>query len=363
MTRQDIQELQDKSHDPSVSILLPIYTDSAEDRHQTPIRLKNGLRAAEDQLLEQHERRDIEPILARLEQLSNEVDTRQRAQGLALFANKNYGKIFYLPVAVEERTVVNNSFATRDLVVAFARSPRYRVLSLTEKSAHLYEGERDQLRELEKGDFPVTREIPGVEVEVAGKFGTEPTRQHDGEEREYFNRVERALESIAANDPLPLALAGVERTIAYFDEVTPNKDKFNIIARLTGNFENLPLHELEEKIWPLVREHMFAGRKKACERLEEAVGTGRFAGGVSEVWRAANEGRIDTLLVEDDFRQAARRQENGLHLVEDGENGPDVIADVVDEIVEQVLNTSGDLTFLGNGELESRGRIAAILRY
>jgi len=366
MNHQDIQELQAIREYPSVSILLPVYSESADNRQQTPIRVKNLLREAENRLLKEFSKRDIAPLQSRLGELAEEIDYERGASGLALFANANFARLFYLPFAVAERVAVNHTFATRDVVIAYHRSPRYRVLSLTEKSAHLYEGVRDQLQEVERGGFPVTRAVEGVKTEWTGGFGVEQTSLHDAEEREYCNRVEHALESVADHDPLPLALAGVERTVAYFDEVTQHKGqgKFTIVARLTGNWENLPPHELEEKIWPLVQQGLKAGLDRVRQRAEDAIGAGRLATGLQEVWRAAREGRVDTVLVEDDYHQPARAQESGLHLVsEDEQAAPDVLDDAVDETIETVLNASGDVFFFESGQLAQYDRIAAILRY
>ena len=151
MNQQDIQELQAVREYPSVSILLPVYPQSADNRHQTPIRVKNLLREAEDRLLKEFDKRDIEPLQAQLGELAAQIDYDRRAFGLALFANANDARLFYLPFPVAERVMVNHTFATRDLVIARYRSPRYRVLSLTEKSAHLYEGALGQLHEVERG--------------------------------------------------------------------------------------------------------------------------------------------------------------------------------------------------------------------
>jgi hypothetical protein len=42
---------------------------------------------------------------------------------------------------------------------------------------------------------------------------------------------------------------------------------------------------------------------------------------------------------------------------------PDVLDDAVDETIEQVLNTGGDIVFFAAGELQEHEHIAAILRY
>jgi hypothetical protein len=371
MERKDIQELLAQNTYPSVSIFLPVYHAHAGDRQQTSVRIKNLLRQVEERLLQENSRRDITPIMERLEALAAEVDPQQRCEGLALFANASFSKAVCIPTPVEERILINHCFITRDLVVGFFRSPRYRVLSLTEKETHLYEGRRDKLQEVKNGLFPMTRDVEGVVTEMSSTFGVEPSIEYEKGERDYFNRVEKALEEVQDAEPLPLVLVGVERTICYFLEVLSGtrKNKFDIIAKLHGNFENLPLRALEEKVAPLVEESLKQERERHRFRLEEAVGPGRASFGLKQVWKEALVGRIDTLLVEEDYHQPARLHDNGIprgeleYVTEAIREQPDILDDAVDETVETVLNNRGDVVFYPPGALGERGRIAAILRY
>ena len=168
----------------------------------------------------------------------------------------------------------------------------------------------------------------------------------------------------------PLALAGVERTMAYFEKVTKHGDA--IVARLHGNFEKVPQHELEAKIWPLVEAAMAQSRDRVLQRLEDSVGANRAAFGIDEVWSAAQTGRVDLVLAEENFHCSAHKTEagnDGLSQLNTAADGSEGAIDAVDEIIETVLQNSGDVTFFEAGRLSNNGRlpqqaaIAAILRY
>ena len=364
LTTDEIAQLQAQRDYPSVSILLPIYGNAPDERQQTPIRVKNLLRQAEERLLKEFPARDIAPLLDRLHAMTNEVDYDHGTHGLAIFANAGFARFYYLPFAVDERVSINHTFATRDLIVARSRSTRYFVLSLTEKNAHLYEGVRDHLREIEDFGFPVEREIEGVKTELPGTFGVEVTKLHDGEEREYFSRVQHALEGALSQEPLPLALSGVERTLAYFDEATTHKGKpkFAVVARLTGNYEKVRLREMSSKIWPMVEASMKTAQNRVKVRLDDATSANRKATGLREVWKAAQGSRVDTLLVEATYQQATRTNGRGLQHAAEGE-GFDSLNAAVDAIIEQVLKTGGEISFFADDELAPYEHIAAILRY
>lgn len=374
--RTELTQLQAHRGFPAITIVAPVYGTSAPDRQQTIPRVKNLVRQAQDRLEAELTAREAAPYVEKMESLLGELDPTRGGQGVALFISEDVQRLLYLPTAVEERVSINHTFATREAVVAHIRSRRYRVLSLTEKSAHIYEGRRDALQEIHRSGFPMGIQVDGVKIEIPGSYGVEPSRKHDGEEREFFNRVEHALEELHDQDALPLVLVGVERTLAYFDEVLngPRLNKLQIVARLHGNYEKVPTSQLEEKVWPLVDEWERAGRMQALDRLTEAVGPGRAASGIGEVWPMAHSGRIDTLLVEDGYLQPARihrgqepeTQVPGgqLEVVSlDNASESELMDDAVDQIIEAVMGAGGTVVFVENGELEKHERIAAVLRY
>ena len=371
MDKKQIVELQAQRGNPSVSITLPVYYSSPTDLQQTEIRLKNQLAQTEERLLKNHEAREISPLMNRLHALADSVDKHRRAGGIAIFANPDFGRVMYLATPLEERVIIDDNFATREIVRALLTSPRYRVLSLTEESAQLYEGRRDRLHAVEKAPFPLTRGIEGVETVLTSTYGVEVSELQKAEGRDFFERVEKALKEISDHDPLPLALVGVERTLALFDTAVAGHadEKFNIVARMHGNYEKVGLAELESKLWPLVQPALNGARERAKARLEEAVGVDKAAFGLAKTWEHANTGRVDTLLVERDYHQSARTVESEmpfgtLEPCDDcDKTEPNVLPDAVDEIIELVMKNSGDVVFVDPDELEEPGHIAAILRY
>lgn len=370
MDKKQIVELQAQRGNPSISITLPVYYASPTDLQQTEIRLKNQLKETEERLLKNHETREIAPLMNRLHALSDSVDVHRRAGGIAIFANPDFGRVMYLATPLEERVIIDDNFATREIVRALLSSPRYRVLSLTAESAQLYEGRRDRLHAVENAHFPMMRGIEGVQTELTSTYGVEVSELQKAEQRDFSERVEGALKEISDHDPLPLALVGVERTLASFDAAVGNTDeKFNVIARMHGNYEKVGIAEMEGKLWPLVQPNLNGARERAKARLEESVGVDKAAFGLEKTWEHANTGRIDTLLVERDYAQSARVIESDmpfgtLEPCDDCDSKePNVLADAVDEIIEIVMKNSGDVVFVDSNELVEPGHIAAILRY
>lgn len=360
MNKLDIQLLQSVRGYPAVSILMPTHR-TAPENNRDPILLKNLAKEATERLLSEFSKREAEPVLRRLEAIVEDVSFNFTLDGLAIFVNTDFARKFYIPFELKPRVVIDETFATRDLVYAMNRTPRYWVLSLADNNTRLFEAVRDDLTEAEHDAFPMDIGHHG------GERGAQRERLSEGAYRDEFNRqfmreVANNLEKIRESDPLPVAVVGVERSIAYFREVMP--DKKAIIATLTGNHEKTNTTELGKLIWAEVKQSLEAERQAKLETLRHAVGARRFVSGAGEVWRYAHDGRGDLLLVEDNFYYPARLDESGRHITpaEDVE-APDVIDDAVDEIIEAVLQKGGTIGFVPDGTLKDHQGIALILRY
>ncbi|MCG3153647.1 MAG: hypothetical protein DKINENOH_00237 [bacterium] len=361
MNRNDIQFLQSQRGYPALSILVPTHRRFPENR-QDAIRVKNLVKQAGERLLSEFSKREVEPLLSRLEALAAEIDYNYALDGLALFVNQDLAQKFYLPFQVKERVAVDQTFATRDLVHALNRSPHYWVLVLSEQSTRLYEAWRDTLIEVDANGFPMAYEGPGVTEPMPGGRGVNKSAYRDERHRQFFRQVDAAFKKAAKADPLPLVVTGVDRHLAFFDEVSSHQSL--LAATLTGSHDKTPAHELAKLVWPLMQEHLASQRREVLQELEAAVKAGKHASGIDTAWRMAHEGRGAVLLVEEDFHYAARVDASGWRLTPVSElAGPEVFDDAVDELIEAVLGKSGRVVFVENSALAAHQRLAMILRY
>ncbi len=361
MNKHDVRLLQQISGYPAVSITLPTHRTSPRNK-QDPIRVKQLVKQAVNRLLEEFSKRDIEPLVARLENLVDSLDFNNALDGLALFANSDFSRAFYVPITLTERVVVDKTFFTRDLVHAINRSTRYWVLALSEQPTRLYEGVRDTLIEIKEEGFPLVHTGPGGERALPGGYGVRKSIIRDEYHRKFFRQVDEALKPLMADDPLPLVVVGVDRFLSFYREVSAHSG--SIIAELQGSHDKTSAYELGNLVWPQVKERLGEMRQQVFIELDKAVSERKIASSVGEVWRLAHQGRGHLLLVEEDFHFPARVDESGMHLTPaDDPTAPDVIDDAVDDIIEEVLRKQGQVVFVENGKLEVHQRIALILRY
>jgi len=360
MNRHDLRELQDIHSYPCLTITLPTHR-TRPDKGQDPIRVKNLVTEGTNRLLGEFSKRDLAPLLDRLDTLAAAIDYDNTLDGLVLAVNRDMGREYVLPFTLNERVVVDDTFFTRDLVHALNRTRRYWVLSLSEQSTRLFAATREDLEEITTGGFPMRHSGPGGDTALPGGQGVNTSAYRDDRHRQFFRDVDKAYRAFASDDPLPLALAGVDRYLAFFREVSGGDE---IIATLRGNVDDLTPHDLGRRIWPQVREGFTARRREALHELEAAMGQRRAASGLTDVWPLAGLGRGKVLVVEEGYHQPGRLNESGqLNLNVDDPTAPDVMDDAVDEVITTVLAKGGRVVFVEDGELAFHNRIALILRF
>jgi hypothetical protein len=362
VNKHDVRLLQAINHYPSVSILLPTHR-TAPDNRQDPIRLKNLISEATNRLLNEFSKRDSARLLDNLEKLVEQIDFQRTLDGLAVYVNDDFARAFVLPFDVNERVVIDQTFATRDLVYALNRTSRYWVLVLSEQPTRLYEGTKSTLVEVREGSqFPLTHGDPGGGSQLPGGVGVNRSAYRDEYHRKFFRKVDEAFSEVAADDPLPLVVVGVDRLLSFFQEVSAHRS--SIIATLQGSHDKTSPHELGELVWPLAKEAIAQERNKVFDELDAAIKSQKFTSTIGEVWRKAHDGRGDLLIVEEGFHFPARVDESGRHITPaDDATAPDVIDDAVDEVIEMVLQKGGRVRFVDDDTLKDHQRITLLLRY
>jgi len=361
MNRQDLQELQSIRTYPCVSILSPTHRTAPENR-QDPIRIRNLVDDAVQRLREEFTARESAAVEAQITALVDGIDWAHTLDGIALYASADFGASYILPFSPRERVIIDETFATRDVVYALNRAQRYWVLVLSEKPTRLYEGFRDSVVEVRNRDFPVEHTGPGGSAPLPGGAGINVSAVRDEKHRQFFRDIDSALGAILLRDPLPVVVCGVDRYLSFFREISANDE--HIKKTLTGSYDFLTEPQLASKVWPLMREWLNDTRMKAVDRLKQAVAAQKFASTINDVWQASLDGRVRSLVVEDNYSFAGVLDETGRKVTPvDDPTRPGVIDDVIDELIEEVIRMGGDINFVPDGSLEAHQRVGAILRY
>jgi hypothetical protein len=358
LSRSDLKSLQAHRDYPSVSILAPTHR-TAPSNKQDPIKVKNLLRLAIDRLHGEFKKREVAAVVANLQRLVGEVDWEHTLDGLALFASRERSLAITLPFRVKPRAILDEAFATRDLVYSFNRATPYRVLVLSHK-VRLYDAWSTVLDEHTTKPFPRVHRGPGGASKLPGGQGINRSAVRDEAVRTFFRSVDEAVAALQKVDFLPLVVVGVERNLAFYRAAT--RQAGAIAGMLAGNHDKTPPNVLGKLVWQVFESGATSRRTEALVQLDEAVSAHRHASGIDQVWRAATGGQCRTLLVEKEFKYPADVSPEGDRLFPYTGQGVAALDDTVDEVIDRVMDSGGDVFFYPTGTLEVHQKIAAVLR-
>jgi hypothetical protein len=320
--------------------------------------VKNLLKKAIARLHSDFNRREVAAVVNHLQELVRNVDWEHMLDGLGLFASHERSAAIMLPFRVKARAVIDETFATRDLVYAFNRAPPYRVLVLSHR-ARLYDAWTTVLDEHTAKPFPLVHRGRGGTSKLPGGQGINRSAVRDDAMRAFFRAADDAVHALQKANPLPLVVVGVERNLAFYREVTCQTAA--IIGMLAGHHEQTPPSTLGKLVWPVFDMGAAFRRTEALVQLDKAVGAQRHSSGIDQVWRAAVGGRCRTLLVEKEFKYPADLAPECDRLQPYTGKGAQALDDAVDEIIERVMDSGGEVFFYPAGDLEAHQRIAAVL--
>ncbi|WP_020138544.1 hypothetical protein [Streptomyces sp. 351MFTsu5.1] len=346
---------------PAVSVLTPTHRREPENA-QDPVRLRNVVAEAKKRLeadpaVPRERRVDV---VRQLDQALGEIDLAHAEDGLAIFAAPGEHQVWSLSRVVPERVVLSDTFLTRNLVSAQASERPFWVLSVSADRVTLWNGGPERVTEHHAGGFPMVRTRENFDAERLERIGDMPSTFRDEGTRHFLRDADTAMARLLRAAPRPLYVTGETAALSALDD----------IGSVAGDAVHLPhgglAHGTPDAVWQAVRPLVAAEARRSTEavtqELESARGRRAFAAGVDEIWQSAREGRLRLLAVEENYRVTVR-DALGDHLVPAGSGDLDAREDIVDEIVEQCLETGADVRFVPDGTLGGVDGIAGVLRY
>lgn len=338
MNRVLLRELQRQVAYPSVTLLMNTVPGQRlhPDDHDELIRMVHSADVRLDGDVPDEVRRDV---IGRVVQLVNAIGDEPATVAIAVCVSPHEAAVVRLGREVRHRCVIDDTFATRDMVADANRTAVFRVVTVSDRKARLLVGNRNRLLEVRTEGWPLLRE-------------------DDQTLANWSRAVSHAMRQEQGTYAVPTVLAGVERSVRGI----LRHDHLRAIGVIAGNHDRTSWGDLHSAAWPLVVDWLRTDHDRAARRLDEARSARRYAGGIDEVWELAQEGRVELLVVEETFDYPARLRDGRLEAAHDAE-APDVIDDAVDELIEAVLQRGGEAVIVPEGRLERHERLAAVLRY
>ena len=368
-----------KREGPCLSLYQPTHRDFPQ-RQQDPIRFRNLLRKLQESLQQKYPGREIAPLLAPFGALADDAGFwEHNLDGLAVLGARDMFGVYRLQRPVRELSVVADSFHTKPLMRIVQSADRYQILALNRRSARLFEGNRDRVDEIplaaavprtvedvverEPERDRATRTHGRVEPGVMGRHGAGDTRQDAVavETERFFRAVDRAvLEHHSRPSGLPLLLAALPEHHHLLRKISDNPHLLD--AGIDVDAGVLSLAELRERAWALVLPVYLGRLARLTDAFADAQAKQHGSGDLSDVARAAVQGRVATLLLEAD-RSIPGRIDADSGALSVGEPGDALVDDVLDDLGEQVLRSGGEVVIVPAERMPTRSGLAAIFRY
>jgi len=339
-----------------VSIILNTHK-THPDNLQDGILLSNLLKDAISTLHEKYGKQQATAVEDQLTRLIATIDHNYNNKSMILYANEQFAEMIRLPIVVENRIVIDNTFATRDLIRAIYETGGYYILHLSRDHARLIEAYNDELVQEFQEVFPLQNDlVPKNNEERSTSRGT------DGLIESFFNTVDKAYQQVINDKEQPLILVTETRNYDYYLKVA---DKTDFIA---GHINRLPADEKAEKIvaecWVEMQTLIKAKNAARIKELEHAVNSGKFLSDYNDIWKAVQEGRGKTIFVRRDFYQPAIVKDNIITTLDNHQPGEEhAVEDIIDEMIEINLAAGGDVVFVKNDDLADFQHLALVTRY
>lgn len=330
------------------------------DYLQDSLRLKNLIKEVETRLLADVGKKEAGVLLKRVDDLANKIDHSQNLDSLVIFVNEDVAEYMRLPIKVADRVVIDETFATRDLVRALHLETQYFILVVSQENVRMVEAvSANSVREI-SGEFP----FENTDFRITNRTVQGDSSKQTNLIAEYFNLADKRMNAVRKENPLSVLLCGLEENINQYMAVADNTDAF-LPVRLNKGMINEPTHAIVEEAWKVLKDHVAQENNARKEALRKAVGANTFLSDSNDIWRAIQEGRVRTLYVEQGlFQPAVLTEDNQIEYVsEERRNDTGVIDDIYDEMIEINMDFGGDVVFLPKGELDKFNGFGAITRY
>lgn len=382
ITREELQSLLEYEGFPCVSIYMPTQKAGAEVQ-QNPIRLKNILRQAEEQMTERGIRRaEAEKLLEPAWDLVK--DSRfwsQQGEGFAAFLAEGMFQNYTLPQQFEEEISINRRFYVMPLFPVLRKGRRFFILAISQKQVRLFQATKYDVHQVELEDVPQSLaealqwDDPEQHIQLnysqgPSTGGSRPEAMFHGHSenkerqkdriRRFFHKVDVGLQEFLAKEKAPLVLAGVEYILPIFREAS----EYQYLSEngIMGNPEELRPEELHEKAWKIVEPVFEKEKKDSIDQYYIGESRGLSSKNIIEIVPAAYYGRVESIFVSHDAQQWGWFDpESGDVLLEDSQTPQN--EDLYDFAASQTFQNRGLVFMVNPDEVPGGGKVAATLRY
>lgn len=346
---------------PSVSVIMP-FEPKMEGRNKRLHALKMTVAKVEKELFEHYPDETAALVTERFKKCVSELDMNTQKKSVAIYVSPVFKKILYLEIPVVEKLIVDESFEIRDLVYCKKELHQYLLLLISGNGSRVILGNTDSFNTILTSSSETVYGTMNDVPEKVANFSDAADRKEAVMDKLLY-QIDDTLDTILKAYPLPLFVLGTERITGHFKSIT--RHGASVIDYIHGNYEEATSAALRKRLQSHVADWKKLQQKMLLNLLEDAAGKRTLATGMKDVWKHASAKRGRLLLVEKNFTYAAQYGSNRELIHEEFEPAANFscIKDAVDDVIEKVLESGGDVEFTEDGFLKAYQRIALIRYY
>jgi hypothetical protein len=321
---------------PSVSLFMP-FEPKMVSKNEIVHKLQSLIIEAEQKLIKTFSISAAKPILERLKSVVKNLDYSTHKKSTAIYVSAEEEKLFYLDTPLEEKVIVDTSFNIRALVESKKRLQQHLVLVLGNNISRVYFGN-------------------GLHL-VSMLTNTRKKSQSDNISslENFLRETDNNLGIILNYFPLlPLFVVGDADILNNYKKITRNETHITQLIE-TSKYE-MSVDEIKTTLQPYIINWEYIRMKHLHRRLDNAMESGKIAVGITNVIKDANQRHAKLLVVEKGYTVPVVKAKQG----EDALKDSTLLTDAVDEVIERVLASGGEVAFADKNVLEGYQHIALI---
>ena len=354
ISRKYVDEEKDLYNSPNVTVMISIVGENKQ-KHTREI-----LDNIKNELTEQYNEQAA-TVIEKLDHAFLNINYNKHKKTAVIIISPVYENILYLDVPLEEKISVDEPFEIRDLVNKVHPSDKYLLLVQSAEQFKIFLGDRCRLLKIALST-PST--LAAYDNDIADRIEnfSDPHERKEVLLDKFIGKIDKELTDILHKYPLPVIVVGPEKMNGHFKKHTHNEH--DILKFIHGNYDHAKPHQLIHLIQPHLAELKKIEHIELASIISHASDSNKISWGIKDVWQNVMKGIGKLLLVEKSYtyrRESAERQ--GDLLTNGAEKHGEFIRDGIDILIEEVLNSGGEVRFVDHDVFPSDYKIALIHYY
>lgn len=346
---------------PCISLIMP-FEPKMNLKKELDHKLKVAADKIEHTLLRDYPEDKVENVIKKLRETIGNLNYYTHKKSIAIFISPLIDKVYYLDIPIDEKIIIDESFEIRDLIFSKKEIHKYLLAVLSSKWTKIYLGNTNHFVRI---TLNVPDNIQYYDHNTHEKIAnfTDEIKRKEILLNKFLHHTDNGLALLLQAYKLPLFVMGTVKTLGYFKSLTRNAK--HIIDYIPGNFEESTEFDLQKTMQPYIADWKKITQANLLKQLDDAMGKKKLAVGIDAVWKASYQKKGRLLVVEKNYMYPAHHSDSPemIYRYEKENKNVFFIKDAVDDIIEKVISSGGDVEFVDEGALKDFDKIALIEYY